>query len=389
VTSKVGSGATPRGGATVYVESGTSFIRSKNVYDHEFHPAGLVHITDDAAHQLRGVTVEAGDVLLNITGDSILRTCMVPPSVLPARVSQHVAIIRSNGQVDPRFMQKWLSLPAMKDFMLGHSSGGTRKAVTKGHILSFPIPLPPIREQQGIAATLGALDDKIASNRRQRELLRLLGKAKLQEATMADSVDVRLVDVSTSLARGVAPKYADDDPMAPLVVNQKCIRGGWVNASLARRMVSRTVAPEKRGRSGDIFVNSTGTGTLGRVGRWHRGEIFVDGHVTIVRPDPSSVHPTVLAYALLDREGDIEAMATGSTGQTELSAARLGDLVVSVPSRLTAGLVEPDLVSFEERIASLLTEEETLVELRNVLLPELLSGRIRVPAAEAPMEAAV
>lgn len=175
VTSKVGSGATPRGGAAVYVSSGTAFIRSQNVYDGSFQEEGLVFISDDAATQLRGVTVESGDVLMNITGDSILRTCRVPDSALPARVSQHVAIIRSNGKIDPIFLQRWLVTPAMKAHMLGHSSGGTRKAVTKAHILSFPIPVPPIEEQQEIAATLGPLEEKIESNRRSSLLMEQLG----------------------------------------------------------------------------------------------------------------------------------------------------------------------------------------------------------------------
>jgi type I restriction enzyme S subunit len=85
VTTKIGSGATPRGGSAVYLPQGTSFIRSQNVLDHEFEWSGLARITDEAAQDLRGVTVREGDVLLNITGDSILRTCVVDSSALPAR----------------------------------------------------------------------------------------------------------------------------------------------------------------------------------------------------------------------------------------------------------------------------------------------------------------
>lgn len=379
VTSKVGSGATPRGGSAVYVDSGTAFIRSQNVYDHEFHTDGLVHITDDAAKHLRGVTVEANDVLLNITGDSILRTCVAPASILPARVSQHVAIVRSNGQVDPIFMQKWFSLPSMKDFMLGHSAGGTRKAITKGHILSFPIPLPPIKEQRGIAATLGALDDKIESNRRASEILRQLGKAEV-DARIGERRSI-LSDLVLSISRGVTPRYADGDPAAPLVLNQRCIRDNWISTDAARHMHNRNVADTKRVCSGDILVNSTGSGTLGRVGRWHKGGIFADSHISIVKPDASKIGPTVLAYLLFDREGDIEEMATGSTGQTELSPSRLGQLELALPSAEDAAELEQILAAFEDRAASLQAENNHLVSLRDTLLPELLSGRIRVPEA--------
>lgn len=166
VTTKVGSGATPRGGSAVYVDEGTALIRSQNIHDTEFRRGGLAFISDEAAQKLKGVTVQAGDVLMNITGDSILRACQAPVSVLPARVNQHVAIIRTSSDVDALFLQKWLTLPAMKEYMLGHSSGGTRKAVTKAHIEGFPLPLPPVPEQRAIARMLGVIDEKIISNSR-------------------------------------------------------------------------------------------------------------------------------------------------------------------------------------------------------------------------------
>lgn len=72
LTVKIGSGATPKGGSTVYVDDGISFIRSQNIHDGEFRWDGLAHISSEAAVRLDGVTVERADVMLNITGDSIL-----------------------------------------------------------------------------------------------------------------------------------------------------------------------------------------------------------------------------------------------------------------------------------------------------------------------------
>lgn len=92
VVVKLGSGATPRGGPDVYVESGTALIRSQNVHDGHFLFNGLVYIDDAAARRLDAVTVEAGDILINITGDSVARVSCAPADVLPARVNQHVAI---------------------------------------------------------------------------------------------------------------------------------------------------------------------------------------------------------------------------------------------------------------------------------------------------------
>jgi type I restriction enzyme, S subunit len=143
LTSKIGSGATPRGGSMVYVEEGVAFIRSQNVYDHEFHWDGLVRLKDQSADELRGVTVQRDDVLFNITGDSIMRTCVVDPAVLPARVNQHVAIIRALESIPPRFLHLYLVQSRMKKFMLGFDAGATRKAITKGQLEALPVLHPP------------------------------------------------------------------------------------------------------------------------------------------------------------------------------------------------------------------------------------------------------
>ncbi len=170
VTSKIGSGATPRGGSKAYIDEGVAFIRSQNIYDFRFSWPGLVRITDDAATKLRGVTVERDDVLFNITGDSILRTCVVDPAVLPARVNQHVAILRA-ASVPPRFLHLWMVRPKMKSYLLGFSAGATRKAVTKGHLQSVPIIMPPdSRLRQFEEATRGLFERKETNRAQSRTL---------------------------------------------------------------------------------------------------------------------------------------------------------------------------------------------------------------------------
>ena len=152
-------------------------IRSQNVYDHEFSKHGLAHIDESAAYKLRRVDIQEDDVLLNITGDSVARCCVVPKWTLPARVNQHVAIIRTSDRLNSTFLQKYLSAPRVKAYVLGHDSGGTRKALTKAHIESFLVPLPPLPEQRRIANILGSLDDKIELNRQMNETLEAMARA--------------------------------------------------------------------------------------------------------------------------------------------------------------------------------------------------------------------
>ena len=170
---KVGSGITPRGGASVYVDSGTALIRSQNVYNADFAHRGLAFLTDRTAEMMKGVSIEFGDILLNITGDSVARCCQVPDDVLPARVNQHVSIIRPDqSKLHPRFLMYFLVSPLMQATMLSLAgSGGTRKALTKTMIERFRVPLPDLSEQRKIAGLLSAYDDLIQNNRRRIALL--------------------------------------------------------------------------------------------------------------------------------------------------------------------------------------------------------------------------
>lgn len=155
LTTKIGSGSTPRGGKEVYVDEGIALIRSQNVYDSEFVWSGLARITDQAAKQLSNVEVMRDDVLLNITGASILRTCVVEPGAMPARVNQHVAIIRAKDGIPCRFLHLHLLQKATKDYLMGLNAGASREAVTKAHIESVPILNPG-------AALLGAFEKTVA-----------------------------------------------------------------------------------------------------------------------------------------------------------------------------------------------------------------------------------
>ena len=181
VCSKIGSGATPRGGSDVYLQKGPyALIRSQNVYNDGFHCDGLAFIGEQHAAELENVEVLKGDVLLNITGDSVARACQVDSRVLPARVNQHVTIIRPDPEkLDPRFLRYFLVSPEMQTKLLSWAgSGGTRNALTKGMIESFNVVSPTnISEQCAIAHILGTLDDKIELNRRMNETLEAIARA--------------------------------------------------------------------------------------------------------------------------------------------------------------------------------------------------------------------
>ena len=160
ITTKIGSGSTPRGGNESYKTEGTSLVRSMNVHDFEFRDRNLAFIDDKQAKELNGVTLQENDVLLNITGASVARCCVMPKEYLPARVNQHVSIIRAKPDViDPFLLNLILTSKFYKGQLLfTGEQGATRQAITKAQLEVFKVTFPKLlKAQQTIVKKLNAL----------------------------------------------------------------------------------------------------------------------------------------------------------------------------------------------------------------------------------------
>lgn len=171
--SKIGSGATPKGGKTAYQESGVSLVRSTNVFDYAFSYDDLAHISDEQADQLSNVVVEENDVLFNITGVSVTRCCIVPADVLPARVNQHVMILRPKTAMPMSYyIMTTLCSAENKGKLMGIAqSGSTREAINKQEMESFSIPVPPTKEVQDFEIKARGLYESVIRNT--EEIMRL------------------------------------------------------------------------------------------------------------------------------------------------------------------------------------------------------------------------
>ena len=148
--SKIGSGATPKGGRESYCDEGISLIRSMNVYNNRFEYKDLAHITDEQAEQLDNVTIEKSDVLLNITGASVARCCVVPDDLIPARVNQHVSIIRCKESLLPEFVCCMFTEENYQRLLwnIATAGGATREAITKQQIEELQLIVPPFDLQK-------------------------------------------------------------------------------------------------------------------------------------------------------------------------------------------------------------------------------------------------
>lgn len=386
ICSKIGSGATPRGGKDSYKDYGIPIIRSQNVHDWAFSSSGLAFIDDDQARVLSSAVVEQGDVLLNITGDSVARACKAPAEFESARVNQHVAIIRANESANNSFLLAWLQ--ANKSLLLKlASSGATRNALTKGMLENLDVNLPPIDVQNKIAALVDSIQAKIAANTKLNgylaEYLKSCAKRLYREYERDEEADLSegwhwttIGEISEMVCRGITPKYNDESD--ELILGQTCIRNNLVLLENGRLHAPRKIT-EKWLKKYDLLINSTGVGSLGRTAQvwFDPSKLVVDSHVTIVRAaDPR--HALYMGFWAFEHERYIESLHTGSTGQTELPRDHVKAIRLVLPSDAELEKFNAVAQPTVELIVANQKESKRLAELRDTLLPKLMSGEIDV-----------
>lgn len=194
LTSKIGSGSTPRGGAAVYTDSGVKFLRSQNIYNDGLKLTDVAHINEDTHQKMSNTHVLVGDVLYNITGGSIGRCCIAPDSLGEANVNQHVSIIRANELIENVFLLYCLQSIYGQSQTKVLQSGSNREGLSASAFGNFSILVPPLSEQRDIATYLdektAKIDEAIKALETQRDDLALLKNSLISEA-VTGKVDVR------------------------------------------------------------------------------------------------------------------------------------------------------------------------------------------------------
>ena len=424
VCTKIGSGATPRGGKDVYLEDGPyALIRSQNVYNAGFSHDGLAFISDEQADSLRNVEVFPDDVLLNITGDSVARVCQVDLEVLPARVNQHVAIIRTDpDKLDPRFLRYFLTCPETQTMLLSWAgSGGTRNALTKEMIQSLSVFAPPLPEQRAIAHILGTLDNKIELNRRMNETLEAMARA-LFKSWFVDFDPVRAKaalitpprggsDWSVERARAYLPAARGlaqvglagmDDRIVDLFPDRLVdselgeIPEGWEVKELGELIElaygKALKADDRKGGSIPVYGSNgqvgwhdkklvTGPGiVVGRKGNpgvvtWTHSDFFPIDTTFYVVPRAANVELAFLFFALITQDLPSVSADSAVPGLNRNLAYMNRQLV---PDKTVVDEFNDNVGAIFSRRHDLEEEARALAAQRDALLPKLVSGELRV-----------
>ena len=183
ILTKIGSGATPQGGSEIYKEEGISLIRSMNVHNGRFESKDLAYIDEKQAQKLDNVNIKENDVLINITGASVARCCIVPSDVIPARVNQHVSVLRCSDMVNSIFLCYQIINDSYQNLLkkIGTSGGATREAITKKQIEDLEVILPPLELQNKFANFVRGTDKSKLAVKKSLEELEILKKSLMQK----------------------------------------------------------------------------------------------------------------------------------------------------------------------------------------------------------------
>jgi len=399
ICTKIGSGATPRGGQEAYLESGEyALIRSQNVLDFTFSYNGLAFINEEQANKLNNVALEKNDVLLNITGDSVARVCQVPNSLLPARVNQHVAIIRPQKDIlDNFFLKYYLLNPNFKNLLLNISSvGATRNAITKGMIEDLEINLPDLKTQQRIASILSSLDDAIELNQQINKTLEEMAKAiykewfvdfnypnatgKFQETEVGKIPAGWKVYTIGDLVDTISETYKFGKKEKIIFLNTGDILEGKFLHRNYSKIASLPGQAKKSIKINDIlFSEIRPENKRFAFVNFDADEYVVSTKLMVLRS--KKINP-LLIYFLLTREEilkQLQHLAESRSGTfPQITFNQLKDLKISLPNDETLDKFIKYLEGYYNQSKQIIEENQSLINLRDTLLPKLMKGEIEI-----------
>lgn len=401
LTTKIGSGATPRGGKEAYKQNGISLIRSQNVLDYSFSEDGLAFIDDAQADALKNVTIASKDVLLNITGDSVARVCQVPDRFIPGRVNQHVSIIRVDKEkLNSAYLKYSLLSNVNKEYLLTlASSGATRKALTKTMIEDFEITIPKVPEQKKIASILSALDDKIELNLQMNKTLEEMAIALYKDWFVdfgpfqsGEFVDSELGMIPKGWEVKILSDFIDLNPRLSLPKGK--VSSFVEMKALSIDVMSVSDVAKKEFKGGSKFQN--GDTLYARItpclenGKTAYVDFLIKDEVAFgsteflvmrAKKEVSKYWTYCLSRDSNFRKFSISTMVGTSGRQRVQNNPFLSYELVKSPS-IIFDQFDNQVEPWYFQIRSNTLENKTLTKLRDTILPKLISGEVRVKDLE-------
>ncbi|MEW9902944.1 restriction endonuclease subunit S [Pseudomonas putida] len=381
------------------VAEGVPFLNSTNISNATLGKHGLDCITVEKAASIRKGKVQEGDIVMTTRG-SIGKVAICPSWASGSVINAQMLLLRADGvDLEAKYLFHALRSQPFQDRIKGFASGSAQPQIPMRDLKQIEFSAPDILSQRRIVSILSAYDDLIENNTRRIEILEEMARRLYEEWFVQFRfpgheegvfendmlpqgwVYAQLSEIASYISRGISPKY--DEEASCRVINQKCIRNQRLDVQLSRRQ-NKKVPAEKLIQLGDVLINSTGVGTLGRVAQVHEvlEDVTVDSHVTIARAG-DSVDVDYFGSTLLSLQHFFELQGVGSTGQTELSRSRIAEANVIVPPYELQAQFGKLIRPMRVLGTWLAKKNSNLRAQRDLLLPKLISGEIDV--SDIPM----
>ena len=378
-----------------YVDSGVPFYRSKEIIESSNGQAisEPLFISQEKYDEIKnhfGVP-QSGDMLLTSVGTIGVPYIVREKDYFYFKDGNLTWFRNFSDELDSKYLYFWVKSSEGQSILNNTTIGSSQKALTIASLKGLEIPCPPSPVQKRIVEFLAGYDDLIENNQKQIKLLEEAAQRLYKEwfvdlrfpghetTPIVDGIPqgwerMVLSEVTSVLKRGISPKYSDNGKYS--VINQKCIRSSIMDISESRRQEKEYV-PTLNLQDSDTVICSTGTGTLGRVGRVYGDypNTTFDSHVTLVR---AKENPNYIYHVVKSQQEYLMGMGRGSTNQQELYRDVIERLVVLCPSQDILLKADRGLNAIHCKIKAVYLQNNLLVESRDRLLPKLISGELEV-----------
>ena len=375
---------------------GSPFLSFSTVFNKWFLPQELLDLVQSTDNEQQSYSILRGDVFITRTSETMDELGMSSVALKDYPHATYNGFTKrlrpiNPERVLPEFIGYYLRTPVFRAGFTAFSTMTTRASLRNEDLLSMKVPVPDMQTQKHIASILSAYDDLVENNQKQIKLLEEAAQRLYKEwfvdlrfpghetTPIVDGIPegwerMVLSEVTSVLKRGISPKYSDNGKYS--VINQKCIRSSIMDISESRRQ-EKEYAPTLNLQDSDTVICSTGTGTLGRVGRVYGDypNTTFDSHVTLVR---AKENPNYIYHVVKSQQEYLMGMGRGSTNQQELYRDVIERLVVLCPSQDILLKAERVLNAIHCKIKAVYLQNNLLVESRDRLLPKLMSGEIEV-----------
>lgn len=410
---KIGSGVTPKGGSEVYVETGVPFLRSQNVHDEGLRIDNVSFITNETNDSMKNSQIRPKDIVLNITGASIGRTCVVPDSLPKANISQHILYLRFRAD-RVAFITLYLKSYFIKQYTLSIQAGASKEALTMGQTLNFPLPIPPLAEQTAIANYLDqqtvAIDRKTALLHQKIATYQALRKSIINEtvcrglnktAPLKDSGiewigqipahwEVRKLKELASLRFSNVDKNTREDHRQVLLCNYVDVyKNDFITGELNFMLSTASEAETKRFslRKGDVMITKDSEThndiAVPALVKQDLDNVVCGYHLALIRSKDKEMNSAYVFY--LFRSGAFNhGFAIQAKGITRvgLSINSIADALLLLPplaeQTAIAAYLDQKTATIDAIVRNLNAQLTTLAEFRKTLINEVVTGRVRV-----------